>query len=138
MWKFALMFLAQPAFADSVVTTRAIAAGAVISAEDVTLVAMEIPQSVTRLEDALGKTMRTDIAPGRALLTGQLDYAMRIERNTVVPLVLQKGGLKIRTDGRTLSAGSVGDTIEIMNISSRARIAGIIQGDGSVLVVTAP
>ena len=42
MWRVLILLCAAPAWADSVVATRSIPAGTVISAEDVTLVAMDI------------------------------------------------------------------------------------------------
>jgi flagella basal body P-ring formation protein FlgA len=138
MWRIVLCFLASPAVADSVVATRAIPANAIIRAEDVTMVDMQIPDAASALADVIGKSPVIAISAGRAVPADQLHTPLRIERNAMVPLVLKSGGLEIRTEGRTLSQGGVGDVIEIMNANSRARLSGTIREDGSVLVSSNP
>lgn len=138
MWRILPFLLAWPAWADSVVATRPIAAKSVIAPEDITLVSMDIPGAVPQLGDVLGQTATTDIAAGRAILADHLTATPRVDRNMVVPLILQSGGMEIRTEGRTLSAGGAGEVIEIMNLSSRARITGRLRADGSILVAAAP
>jgi flagellar basal body P-ring formation protein FlgA len=138
MWRILPFLLAWPVWADSVVATRPIAAKSVISPEDITLVSMNIPGAAPQLADVLGQTATADIAAGRAILAHFLAATPRVDRNMVVPLIVQSGSMEIRTEGRTLSAGGVGDVIEVMNLSSRARITGRLQPDGSILVATTP
>ncbi|MDZ7906076.1 MAG: flagellar basal body P-ring formation chaperone FlgA [Cypionkella sp.] len=138
MWRVVFAFLAGPALADSVVATRPIAANATVSADDVTLVAMDIQGAAAALDQVIGQTATAPIAAGRAVQTSQISGRVHIARNTVVSVVLQAGGLEIRTEGRALAAGSLGDVIEIMNLSSRSRIKGTIIDAGKVRVVTGP
>jgi flagella basal body P-ring formation protein FlgA len=138
MWRILPFLLAWPVWADSVVATRPIAAKSVIAAEDITLVSMDIPHAATMLAEVLGQTATADIAAGRPILAHHLAATPRVDRNMVVPLIVQSGGMEIRTEGRTLSGGGVGDVIEIMNLSSRARITGRLRPDGSILVASAP
>lgn len=134
MWRLFLIVLATPAFADSVVATRAIAASAVVTAEDVTLVAMEIQGAAKSIEDVIGQVANTAIAAGRIVQRNQISAPIHVERNSVVTLILQAGGLEIRTEGRALAAGKLGETIDIMNLSSRSRLRGAIIGAGIVRV----
>jgi len=137
MWRAAILCcVAGPVLADSVVTTRPIAAASTITAEDITLVGMEIPGALQALAAAIGQTARVDLAAGRPLLLDNLDQTPTLPRNTVLPLVVQTAGMEIRTEGRSLSEGRVGQPIEIMNLTSRARVTGILRADGSVLVST--
>lgn len=139
MWRvFLCLMAAGPALADSVVATRPIAARAIVTADDVTLVAMEIPNALARLEDVVGLTTTTDITAGRALQAEHLTTTLQIERNAIVQLIVQTKGMEIRTEGRALSPGNIGDVIDIMNISSRTRISGTVRPDGSVLVTAGP
>lgn len=134
MWRFLILLCAAPAWADSVVATRSIPPGAVISAEDVTLVAMDIPDALTALKDAIGQIAPSGLNAGRVVRADQITPQLRIQRNAIVALTLRSGALEIQTEGRALAEGGVGDVIDIMNLSSRTRISGRINSDGSVLV----
>jgi flagella basal body P-ring formation protein FlgA len=134
MWRFLILLCASPAWADSVVATRSIPPGAVISAEDVTLVAMDVPDALNALKDAIGQIAPSGLNAGHLVRADQITPQLRIQRNAVVALTLRSGGLEIQTEGRALAEGGVGDVIAIMNLSSRTRISGRINSDGSVLV----
>jgi flagellar basal body P-ring formation protein FlgA len=140
MWRLILALLAAspPALADSVVTTRAIPARTTVSADDVTTVPMYIPGAIAQLDQVIGQTTAAEIAAGRAVLPAALAPRMQVERNAPVVLVVQTLGMEIRTEGRTLSAGYTGQTIDIMNLSSRARLRGTLRDDGTILVTLAP
>lgn len=134
MWRILLLLIGTPTLADTVVAMRDIAAGSVIVQDDLTLVAMEIPEAITNLKTAVGATALTNILAGRALNAGQIAPPLTIARNARVTLSFQTGTLEIRTEGRALSEGGVGDIIEIMNLSSRTRLVGRVGSDGVVLV----
>jgi flagellar basal body P-ring formation protein FlgA len=136
MWRVLLLTLGTPALADSVVATRDIAAGAIIVPDDLTTVAMEIPDAIGELDAAIGYKALTDISAGRALSADQITRPLIIERNARVTLSFQMGTLEIRTEGRALGTGGIGDTIEIMNLSSRARLVGRIGADGAVHIAS--
>ncbi len=130
----ALLALASPAGADSVVATRVIQPKSVITAQDVTLVAMQIPDALNDAAAAIGQEARVSIAPGRAIKAADLVRATLVERNAIVAMSFVVGGLEIVTEGRALTRGSEGDVIDIMNLSSRTRLRGRILADGSVTV----
>ena len=134
MWRFLLIFLAFPALADSVVATRTIRAHSMLSAEDMTLVAMEIPQALTDTTAAIGQEARVDIYAGKPILLQQIGPSAIIERNQIVPLSYNAGGLSILTEGRALARGGVGETIEVMNLTTRTKVAGLIGPDGVLRV----
>jgi hypothetical protein len=73
----------------------------------------------------------------RVVQANQITPQLRVQRNAIVALTLRSGGLEIQTEGRALAEGGVGDVIDIMNLSSRTRISGRINSDGSVLVTAA-
>ncbi len=136
MWRAMLFLLATPAVADSVVATRTVPAEAIVTAEDITLVAMDIPGALQNLDAAIGKSALVQITPGQAVHDDDLAASILIERNALVPLAFRANGLEIRTEGRALSAGKVGDVIDIMNLSSRLRLQGRIGPDGVVIVTS--
>jgi len=126
--------LTTPVMADSVVATRTIQPKSLITAEDVTMVAMQIPNALGDPAAAIGKEARISISPGRAIKSTDLVQATLVERNAVVAMSFVVGGLEIVTEGRALARGAEGDVIDIMNLSSRTRLRGRVLADGSVTV----
>ena len=129
-----LIALSGPTWADSVVATRAIQPKDMITEQDVTLVAMDIPGAMTDPALVIGQEARVAIFAGRAVKSADLARATLVERNALVSMEFVLGGLEIVTEGRALDRGAEGDVIDIMNISSRTRLRGRIAGDGRVIV----
>ena len=130
-----LPFAAQ---ADSLVATRVIRAKEIIMQDAVTLVDADIPGALTDPAAALGQEARVAIFPGRPILSEALGAPALIERNQVVAMQYQAGGLTIRTEGRALSRGGPGDWIDAMNLTSKARVTGRIGADGILYLGTSP
>ncbi len=129
-----LMLLPLPAYADSLVATRTIPARTVLAAEDIAVVAAEIPGALSDPAAALGQEARVTLYAGRALRAADLGAAAMVERNQKVALIYRMGGLSILTEGRALARGGTGDTIRVMNLASRATVTGTVGPDGSVSV----
>ena len=130
MWRIFLILVPFPVLADSLVATRVIKAQTQLTAEDMTLVAMDIPGAMSDVAAAIGQETRVAIYPGRPIRAGDLGQSALIERNQIVPLAYVAGGLTILTEGRALSRGGVGDMIEVMNLVSRATVSAEIGADG--------
>jgi flagella basal body P-ring formation protein FlgA len=136
---FALLFLlASPSAAESLIATRVIRAQTLLSANDVTLVAAEIPGALVDPSDALGLEAKVTLYPGRAIRASDVGPPAIVERNQIVTLVYSVGGLGITTDGRALARGGLGEIIRVMNNSSRTVIAGQVAEGGYVHVVSTP
>lgn len=134
MWRFALILLPLPAWADSLVATRVIRAQTVITAEDITLVAADLPGALADPAAAIGQEARVAIYPGRGIKASDLGRAAVVERNQIVMLAYRSGALTILAEGRALDRGGAGDVIEVLNLTSRSRVTGQIADDGSVIV----
>lgn len=133
----ALLFIlvaAQPTFAESLVATRTIRAQTLIGPEDVAMVAADLPGALTDPELAVGLETRVSIYAGKAVRAGDLGPPTLVDRNQIVPLIYQSGGLAISTEGRALARGSNGDVIRIMNLGSRTTVTGRVGPDGAVYV----
>jgi flagella basal body P-ring formation protein FlgA len=135
MWRVLFLLLPTQAMADSLVATRTIRAQSVLTAEDVTLVAAEIPGALSNANLALGQEARVMIYPGRPIRAVDLGPLAIVERNQIIPLAFQAGALVITTEGRALARGAVGDVIPVMNLSSRSKVFGTIGLDGFVSVM---
>jgi flagella basal body P-ring formation protein FlgA len=134
----ALVLLALPARADSVVATRIIRAQTVIAPEDITTVAADMPGAITTIEGAVGQETKILIYPGRAVRAVDLGAPARVERNQIIPLIFRSAGLSISTEGRALARGAVGDVIAVLNLSTRSKVLGRIGEDGTILVSQTP
>ena len=134
MWRILLLLMPLPALADSLVATRTIRAQSTLAAEDVTMVEMEIEGAVRDPKQAIGLETKVAIYAGRPIHASDLGPSAVIERNQVVPLAYTTGGLFILTEGRALARGGIGESIEVMNLTSRSKVIGQIGPDGIVRV----
>ena len=130
MWRFLVLLAPFPALADSLVATRVIQAQTELTADDVTMVAMDIPGAISDAAAAIGQEARVAIYPGRPIRAADLGRAAMVERNQIVPLAYVAGGLTILTEGRALSRGGAGEVIEVMNLASRNTVSAVIGVDG--------
>ncbi len=135
MWRcLALLLLAGPALAESVVATRTLRPNTVIGPEDLTIVDAALPGALTDPALALGLETRVAIYAGRPVLQADLGTPTLVQRNQVVSLVYIAGGLAISTEGRALARGSEGETVRVINLASRTTVRGRIGPDGAVYV----
>jgi flagella basal body P-ring formation protein FlgA len=134
MWRVLILLFPTAALGDSLVAARVIKAQTPLVAEDVMLVAADIPGALTDPAQAIGQEARVAIYPGRPVLGDSLGPAAMVDRNQIVPLIYQTGGLAIRTEGRALSHGAEGEIIEVMNLASRTKVTGRVGADGGVTV----
>lgn len=116
----------------SLVTTRMIRAQTVLTAEDVTQVEASIPGALTDMADAIGLEARVTLYPGRPVRPGDLGPPALVDRNAAVPLAYRSGGLTIMAEGRALERAAVGDSLRVMNLTSRSTVVGRLGPDGIV------
>jgi flagella basal body P-ring formation protein FlgA len=129
-----LFLLALPAWADSVVPTRTLRANSIISENDVALRTGAPSAGYASVADVIGQEARVVLYPGRPIGFDDIGPPAIVTRNQVVRVSFQSNGLQIRTEGRALERGAVGDLIRVMNLSSRATLIGQILTDGSIQV----
>lgn len=130
----ALVLLAFPAQADTLIATRNVRAHAILAPGDVAVVAADVPGALTEPAQALGQEARVALYAGRPIRAGDVGPPALVDRNQIVPLSYSAGPLAIVTEGRALVRGGVGDVIRVMNLASRTTVSGRILPDGSVAV----
>lgn len=106
-----------------------------LTEQDFTLVAAEIPGAVTDPALAIGLEARITLYAGRPIAASDIGPPALVDRNQTVSLIFRSGGLSILTEGRALERGAAGEVIRVMNLTSRATVSGTITPDGSVIVV---
>lgn len=134
---FFIGLVAQPAVADTVTALRNLRAQTLISADDVLIAPGAVAGAASRPEDAIGLETRVAIYKGRPILLQEIGAPTIVQRNQIVPLRFSAGALAISAEGRALDRGGAGDTIRVMNTTSRTTVSGVILADGSVSVQTA-
>lgn len=137
MMKWIIIFLslfASTAFSDTLVAARTLRSHALIGPEDVLIKDVVVAGAFDRVEDVVGQEARVVLYAGRPIKFGDIGPVSIVERNQIVMLVFNSGGLRIATDARSLGRGGVGDVIRVMNLNSRTTVSGIIGADGTVTV----
>ncbi|TCS66405.1 flagellar basal body P-ring formation chaperone FlgA [Primorskyibacter sedentarius] len=129
-----LCLIAAPVFAETLVAARTIRAQSLLSEQDLVISDATIPGTLALVEDAVGQEARVTIYAGRPLRMGDVGPPAIVDRNDIVTLVFEQGGLVITSDGRSLGRGGEGDRIRVMNLSSRTSVFGQIDSQGQVVV----
>ena len=128
------VFLAGPAFAESVIAVRTLRPHTVIGPGDITIVDADLPGALQDTALAIGRETRVAIYAGRPVKAEDLGAPTLVNRNQRVPIVYVSRALAIAAEGRALESGAVGDTVRVMNLGSRTTVSGIVGTDGSVYV----
>lgn len=124
--------MAVPAQADQIVAARTIRSLQVIGPEDIAFSGDTTPGAAVAIAEVLGKEARVMLYPGRPIRLDQVGPPALIERNQIIALVYQSGGLRIETEGRALDRAGLGDPVQVMNLASRKTVSGTVLPDGSV------
>ncbi len=127
-----LVLLPLPAIAETLVAARLLRAGDVIGPGDVSRSPATVAGAAVAREQVVGLETRVAIYPGRPIHLADLGPAAVIERNEIVRMVYRRGGLMIQSDGRAMARAGVGDAIQVMNLSSRQSVQGIVTAAGLV------
>jgi flagella basal body P-ring formation protein FlgA len=136
-WVLVFLTLATPLQADTLVATRLVRAAQVLGPADVVPSDLRIAGGATELAQVVGMEARVAIYPGRPVRLSELGPAAVVERNDLVSLVFRRGALTIVTDGRALDRGAIGASVQVMNLSSRQSVQGVVRHGGLVDVTPA-
>ncbi|WP_054304163.1 flagellar basal body P-ring formation chaperone FlgA [Gemmobacter sp. LW-1] len=131
-----LALLPLPALADTLVATRTIRALDILTDADVMQVSggkgFDDPLQVVGME------ARVAIYANRPIRPEDIGPPALIERNQIVTLRYTTGPLHILTEGRALTRAGVGETVRVMNLSSRSTVTGRVSSDGTVITSPQP
>jgi flagellar basal body P-ring formation protein FlgA len=82
-----------------------------------------------------GKIAARTILPGRPIALAQVREPDAVEAGRPVRITYKYAGLKISIQALALSAGGIGETIQLRNLDSGKPLTGLIRADGTVEVV---
>lgn len=112
--------------------------GDVISENDVQWVRVETRRatmnSVTRLEDLVGRTPRRPITGGQPIRITDLRPNFVIDKGDLVTIVLNSGTMTLTARAEALQRGAVGDTIRVRNNISRRVLDVRVTGSDSATI----
>ncbi len=129
-----LLLTTFPAMAETLVATRVVRPNTIISAADYAVAETAMPGALAAGADIAGLEAKVTLYPGRPILPAHVGPAALVKRNQPITLIYRRGRLSISTEGRALSRGAVGDTVNVMNMASRSTVSGRVLSDGSVAV----
>jgi len=111
-----------------VVVVRALPKGSILRAEDLKLVeqashqhVVKVEESFHSLEQVIGKETQKSISPGQILDKNYVRSQLLVRRGEVVTVYARAAGIRVRTTGRALSDGSLGDLIAIETLETGTR-----------------
>lgn len=131
-----LLALGMPAVAvaDTVIATTTIRGGALIGPADVGLSDTVTPGAMADPAEAIGMEARVNLYPGRPIRPGDVTIPAIVERNEIVTLRYNHGGLLILTEGRALDRAASGERLRVLNLASRQTVTAVAAAPGLVTV----
>jgi len=123
-----------------VCAAQTLRAGSVIGPGDVILREREIggnfsKRPVTDVNLAVGKMLKRGLPKGKMLTTDVLVEPLTVKKNSVVRLEARIRSLRVATLGVALKDGRAGDVIPVRNSASKKTVYGVVQKDGTVVVL---
>jgi len=115
------------ATAEPLTAVRTLRPGTVLSAGD-------LAGPADAVEAATGQEVRRAVYAGRRIDPADLGPPTLVHRNAVVTMLFRDGLLAIRTEGRALDAGGLGERVRVMNLETRNPVAATVTGAGRVEV----
>lgn len=128
------VFLAGPVAADTLVAARTIPARTIISPDDVLLRDLDVAGGLETPGLAVGKEARVALYAGRPIRAADIGPPAIVERNQIIALIYQNGGIRISTEGRALDRAGPGDLIRVMNLTSRMTVTAQVDVTGVAYV----
>jgi flagella basal body P-ring formation protein FlgA len=134
----AVAFAALSARAETPVAARTLRAHSVIGPGDLAISAADVPGALKDPALIVGLETRVALYAGRPIMPGDVGPPALVERNQIVRLAYDAGGLSIVTEGRALDRAGAGDPLRVMNLASRTTVTGFVLADGTVAVGALP
>ena len=118
-----------------VTTTRPLAAGQAVQADDIAVLSGDISSLptgiVTEPGAAIGKTLRNSLGAGQPLRSDQLLAPLVIRQGQSVRVISQGAGFSVSGEGKAINQAAEGQVVQI-RMSSGQTVTGIARADGSV------
>ncbi len=125
-------------FESVVVAARPLTRSSIIGPQDVKLERRDLGRLVygylTRLDHAIGQSVRRPIAADKAIRPGQIEPQQLVRRGQRVTILAKSGGLEVRMAGKALMDGAAGQRIRIKNTVSKRVVEAVVLAANTVRV----
>lgn len=119
---------------ETVIAAGTIRGATLIGPSDVALIEGATPGALSDMADAIGMEARINLYPGRPIRSGDLQEPAIVERNEIVSIRYEYGGLLILTEGRAMDRAAAGEALRVTNLSSRQTVTATATSPGLVTV----
>lgn len=134
-WFVLLLALAGPAASqETVIAAGTIRGATLIGPADVAVIEGATPGALSDITQAIGMEARVNLYPGRPVRPGDLRPPAIVERNEIVSLRYNYGGLLVMTEGRALDRAAAGEALRVINLASRQTVTATATAPGLVTV----
>ena len=115
---------------------RSLEAGEIVQPEDLSWTKVAAaPAGAPRDADALiGKAAKRPLRSGAAASTRDVTNPLVVKRDDMVEVAFSDGGVSLRLQAKAMGAAAVGDTVGLMNLSSKKIIQAVVAGPGKAVV----
>lgn len=131
---FALVLASPAASQETVIAAGTIRGSTMIGPADVAVIEGATPGALSDMSHAIGMEARVNLYPGRPIRPGDLRPPAIVERNEIVSLRYNHGGLLVMTEGRALDRAAEGEALRVINLASRQTVTATATGPGLVTV----
>lgn len=117
---------------------RALPKGQVLTDGDLIVDLLPYAQAkgaLTEPAPALGQTLKVALNSGEPVRERHLTKSLMVRRGDLVTMTATQGDLKVTATGQAKQDGALGETIAIINLSSKKTVAGRVTGQGQVEIV---
>jgi flagella basal body P-ring formation protein FlgA len=128
------LVLPPSAGADSLVASKTLRSKTILSATDFIVSPQSVAGAVSIPDQAIGMESREILYAGRPIMADQIGRPALVQRNEVVVLVYETSLMRIETEARALGRAGLGESIRVMNLSSRSTVTGVVAASGRVVV----
>lgn len=91
--------------------------------------------ALTEPGPALGQTLKVTLNAGEPVQERHLTKSILVRRGDLVTMTATQGDLKVTATGQAKQDGALGDTIAIINLSSKKTVAGRVTGPNQVEII---
>ena len=117
---------------------RSLAAGEVVQPADLTYAkvpAFQAPQDAPRdAADIIGKAARRPLRSGTAVAALDVTAAQVIKREDMIDLAFHAEGMTLTLQGKALNGAAIGETLNVMNLTSKKVIQAVAVGPDQAVV----
>ncbi|MEJ0077550.1 MAG: flagellar basal body P-ring formation chaperone FlgA [Alphaproteobacteria bacterium] len=125
---------------EAAIAMRPLARGDIVKQSDISLerrpkseFLSEPPASASEI---VGRAARSNVRAGQGLRNSELMKPEVVKKNEMVLLHYEVPGIVLTMRGQALEPGTEGDTVNVLNISSKRTIQGVVTGPGRVTILS--